>query len=142
MFNVHMTALEASLFIPHWGDFFSFAFVRNPWDRMVSAWSHWTEQKIPFVSYLENNGIGPAHFRYPQTTYLLGKDGEFLVNYVGRFESFQTDLVALLGSAVSVTHANMSSHAPYQTYYSPRLIQMVADRFITDIERFNYTFEG
>lgn len=75
---------------------FSFGFVRNPFDRAVSLYRYsGLAALISFKSfvldYLEIL-IKEDHWFYrPQTDFLFGQDDAMAVQFVGRFESIQTD---------------------------------------------------
>ena len=78
-------------------EYFKFAFVRNPWNRMVSIYKYFEYDKISsFKSFLtgefRNNLFKNKHwFVGPQSDYVYSEDGELLVDYVGRFEDLQND---------------------------------------------------
>lgn len=76
-------------------DYFKFSFVRNPWSRLVSIYKFLGyEKKIDFRSFLL--GMFKNHlfernnwFVGPQSDFVYSKNGELLVDYLGRFEDLQ-----------------------------------------------------
>ena len=141
--RVHMSARELNGVIPDWASYYSFAFVRNPWDRMVSLWSFMTKQEISFDNWMKTVPGDSILLSMPQTYFLMGIDGRPLVSSIGRFENLRSDfhnISAQWGSPV-ITHENKSHHKPYRDYYSPALAQLVADRYWADIQAFGYRFE-
>jgi len=82
-------------------NYFKFAFVRNPWSRLVSIYNFMGFGKtIDFKSFLL--GVFKHHifernnwFVGPQSDFVYSKEGELLVDYLGRFEDLQNgfDLV-------------------------------------------------
>jgi hypothetical protein len=143
--------------------YFSFAFVRNPWDRLVSAFfylhagganaedadfrdRHLSRFAGRFDRFLDGlpDLIDHQHFR-PQTHWLRAPDGRIDLDFIGRFERFADDLTAVaerldLGMA-TVAHRNRSSHEGYRAYYDSRGIDLVASLYAADIETFGYQFD-
>jgi len=153
-----------------WNTYFKFAIVRNPWDRLVSWWSmidanrsaapkkqDWNnfhrfilDRARTFEEFLENcdaefnDKDGRKWIYRNQIDYLTDTSGRLLVDYVGRFESLEQDFDFItkraLGHSVSLPHVNRSQHRHYSEYYSPALVDKVAQRFERDIESFGYAF--
>src|SRR5262245_15508620 len=134
--------------------YFSFAFVRNPWDWMVSLYayllntpSHRHHERIVAMSglreYIEFE-IGRG--KRSQHEFICDQDGRVMVDYVGRFESLQehfADVCRHLGVAADLPHVNGSAHRDYRRYYKDHAtINLVAEHFQKDIELLGYTFEG
>jgi hypothetical protein len=77
--------------------YFKFAFVRNPWDRMVSMYKwHGYHQICSFKTFVgrefHNELWRHKHwFVCPQTEYLCDEEGRLLVDFVGRYEQLQKD---------------------------------------------------
>lgn len=153
-----------------WATYFKFAFVRNPWDRLVSWWSmidaHRAafEQGAPlnsfqrfvlsrartFDEFLHNcdeemlDHDGTKWIYRNQVDYLNGEQG-LLVDFVGRFERLNEDFdIAMArshGARIALPHLNKSHHRHYSSYYSDETEQMVAERYQRDIDMFSYRFE-
>lgn len=150
-----------------WDDYFSFGFVRNPWERQVSWWNMFQEHpednlERPFWQYIQANGKTFEDFILnctadvndygavkstirPQLDYFTDAEGRVLVKYIGRYERLQEDMDAvarIVGlPAGEVPHHNVArTKHRYQDYYTPKLKQLVADRFAKDIAMFGYTF--
>jgi hypothetical protein len=143
-------------------DYVKFAFVRNPWARMVSNWKMYTSQpparaqlrsapdrdlaelqKLErFESFVAFTAEEQNHHWQPQTLFLPEK-----LDFVGRLESFDDDfrrLCSLLGRTPPATtlprrHASGSS-TPYWEHYTPALVEAVAEAYSSDIEAFDYSF--
>lgn len=116
--------------------------VRNPWDRMVSAWSYagknyefeeWLTDQEPWANY----GIDMK--RTPQIAW------SFRCNHTVKYEYLEESWPKLLERMqlpfVPLPKRNTSEHKPYQEYYNDRTREIVADRFGPDIKQFGYTFE-
>ncbi|EAH4571782.1 alpha-2,3-sialyltransferase, partial [Campylobacter lari] len=113
-------------------NYFSFGFVRNPYDRMVSAYHYlrsgggnlvdetWAKENIykynsfeEFVLNLQNNDeqikiLSWMHF-VPQYKYLCDNDKNILVNFIGKFEKLDEDfkkILNILKRKDSLVHVN------------------------------------
>ena len=76
-------------------DWFKFAFVRNPWARMVSLYRH-LSYGVTFRDYLLGEFRTKVWkemywFVRPQAEFITNEEGEVLVDFVGRFENLQGD---------------------------------------------------
>jgi hypothetical protein len=142
-----------------WDHFFKFAFVRNPWDRLVSLYHYFLQDDekiksplgrriaccgsfIEFCKQLNTLDLDP-HFD-PQVSYLIDYEGNLLLDYVGRFESMDTQFKQIcdhLGiPAKPLPHYRKSRHQDYRTYYDDESREIVAKRYWSDIKSFNYNF--
>lgn len=157
----HWTAREkqAELGERAWRQKFSFAFVRNPWDRLVSQY-HWRTRNNRTglgTNPLEFNDWVAAVFeeqdpRYhdetkmfiPQLDWITDDDGQVMVDFVGRFENLAPDFEFIcrrLGVRATLPHLNRTEHAPYQSYYRPEIVDVVGNWFHKDIDFFGYTYQ-
>lgn len=156
----HRTALELRALVgpERWAECFTFAFVRNPWDRVASHYA--------FRVKTDQTGLGDAHLgfnewvvraygardpRYydqpkmfmPQTDWITDDAGSMLVDYVGRFESLREDfdeVCRILGREASLPHLKGSPRRNLAGY-TDRAKEVVRSRFAPDIDRFEYRFE-
>ena len=151
---------------PGLAEYWTFGFVRNPWDRMVSWWSMihdwrtWMNRKqIP----LETRGNrfwqraaeypdfetfvlrGPDDFRRvrrPQIDYLVTRDRR--ADFIGRTESLGDDAATALErfglSAAAIGRHNTSQRTGYRDYYNPTTRARVAEVFAKDLDEFGYEF--
>ena len=132
------------------------AVVRNPWDRVVSAWAYekrnpfrymrrWMTRDSPsFDEFVRNLSsyylVESAWFSWatPQKTWI--PDG---VTYLLRFETLSEDfrvIQDLFGCSVPLPHDNRTDHDAYRSYYTDETRALVADMFKEDIEAFGYEF--
>lgn len=142
-FDANMTAHEAVGRMPAWSDLFSFAFVRNPWDRMVSLWSYSTHQRTPFADFLADPAFIEHKAMRPQTSYILGPGDRRLVSKVCRFETLERDFIEISkrwGSTLPPPHMNRSDRGHYREHYTPELVELVAERYRSDVDVFGYRF--
>lgn len=155
----HIKVREFVRSIPTYRDYFIFAIVRNPWDRMVSLWRYGTSDKDPhtpqaFETWLTtyagtwgyNENIKYALNKESQGSWLTDDKGVYACNYVGRFEQLETDY-----SYVAVQYGlklydklpfeKTTTHKHYSEYYTTKTRQWVRKYFADDIKDFKYHFE-
>lgn len=146
--------------------YFKFTFVRNPWDRLVSAFFYlkqggmtpqdktWAGRHLArfdtfdaFVRSLVDPkfrrvALAWPHFA-PQLDYIRDCSGRICVDYCGRVESFSRDydrVCSILGVPARVRDTNRSSHDEYYTYYTRESVEIVRDVYREDVAAFNYEF--
>lgn len=152
----HLTATEIYALRPEITDLFSFTFVRNPWDKMVSIYSN-IDPNLVFEARkqgIELRGISFTEFiqrtaqiqhihLLPQHKFILNPENKLQVNFVGRFETLATDFKKLcqyLNIQLDLVHKNSSTHNSYRQYYTENTRKIIAQRYQTDIEWFKYQF--
>ena len=143
---------------------FSFAFVRNPWDRMVSLFtqpggferpkSRTAESKkwsfTEWVMYMDDQISGcklgdRAHLYKNQIDFLVNHDGVVDVTYVGRFENLLVSWRTIRKS-IGLSHVDLPwiaksrNRKPYQAHYDVRTREIVGRLYGKDVEYFGYEF--
>jgi len=154
-FGEHATANEVKRCLPPeaYDALFKFAFVRNPWDRMVSRYAHLLRSKdrnrYSFISNLEKfeDFLQWEMRRHSanQYHYVTDAQGRQIVDFIGHYETLAEDFAnvcARLKIQAELPHVNVSEHRDYRTYYTPETREFVAKRFQRDIEMFGYDFDG
>ena len=154
-FRTHDTARTAQFWLPRhvFDGVFKFAFVRNPWDRMVSMYSYillnTDHHRHGAVSQLEGfEDFLKTEFRRRvplQLDSVSDRRGNVIVDFIGRFETLEADMAEVcrrIGIEYRLVHRNRAPHEPYQKSYNHRTRKLVADYFARDIEYFGYDFEG
>jgi len=126
---------------------FSFAFVRNTWDRLVSLyeWHYHTRwyrrEEIDFGKYVELVVSRPDHI--PSQTSRI-PDG---VSFIGRYESLNEDWERLCKSAglvhfpLTMRRRKSTEHSDYRAYYTNQLCDTVARHYAEEIDRFGFVFD-
>lgn len=166
----HVTAAAARRYAPErWEALPSFAVVRNPWDRALSAYRFargggGVGQGAVRITAPELYA-GPAfssfarfvegwlaerdldvldHVFRPQWRYLCDDEGRAQVNHIGRFEDMQAverHAGEVLRRPVSFGRANITSDAGgYRDAYTPELRRRIGLIYERDIDLFGYRF--
>ena len=145
-------------------EYFSFTFVRNPWDRLYSSYKFLEKggvnihDKNAYEMYLSQyksfedfviNGLDKkiiykiTHF-IPQSEFMCNNKGVVLVDYVGRFERLNQDIITLskqLKKKVIMEHHNFNLKQDYTNIYTDGMIEKVRNIYKKDIDIFNYNFK-
>lgn len=140
---------------------FKFSIVRNPWDRLVSAYFFlrdggandidraWADRHLSqFRSFrefvrewvTEENVWSWIHF-VPQHHFIA--DRTIMVDYVARFETLEKDfkyIASRIGNTAELKPVNAGRHAHFTTYYDAETREIVARSYRRDIDLFGYAF--
>jgi len=133
-------------------NFFSFSFIRNPWDKVLSHYLFFIKGGFDhrgsffnFVKYYcdtDHKGWKNNDF-LPQFDY-LSLDDSLAINFIGRFENLQEDFnkacdrIGIARKQLPIT--NKTKHENYTEYYDNETRQIVAEKYAKDIEYFGYKF--
>lgn len=130
--------------------YFKFTFVRNTWDRLLSAYSYLNPNpnKEKFCNYIQNKcsdfikgKIQECDHYDSQINYIFQNDKEFL-NFIGRFENINEDFKTLC-EKLGVGHKNLqktntSNKRGYSYYYDKKTIDLVYKAYKKEINYFNF----
>jgi hypothetical protein len=152
-----------NLFNEDFSEYFTFSVVRNPWDRLYSAFKFLEKGGInihdrnAYEQYLEEykdfedfvtNGLNKKmiyeimHF-IPQSEFICSKDGKIDVNYIARFENLKDDISKLsekINNPIELDHHNSNRKVSYKEIYTSDMIKKVEEIYKMDIINFNYKF--
>jgi hypothetical protein len=148
--------------------YFKFAFVRNPWDRLVDAYyflkeGGWNERDKKW--YQENlsayNNFGSfvkmwvnpdnikkcPHFRPQRDFICIEGDNTPIVDFIGYFENLYQDFTYVsnrIGISAELMHLNRtpSREKDYKAYYDNEMIEIVSDAYRDDIRILGYNFDN
>jgi hypothetical protein len=137
--------------------YFTFSFVRNPWDLVVAEIAYFQRQRHPVFRgcdfrqavrrMIEFVGTVWGHDFAPQTSYLTNQHGVIAMDFIGRFETLQDDFNLVCDRLdmprLLLPQANCSPkpRAHYSAYYDQETRALVERHFATDIETFGYCFK-
>ncbi len=146
-------------------DYFKFAFVRNPWDRLYSAWKFlkqggwdekdavWAKEHLgefsDFNDFVLNWLTPESKFSYlhfwPQCCFITDRHGNCLIDFIGYYEELTRDFNLVsekIGVKTQLPHINPSKKDDYRTVYTSESINRVASIYREDIERLGYQFDS
>jgi hypothetical protein len=136
-------------------NYFKFTSVRNPWDRVYSAYRYlmsgamggqhdldWIEFHLQGVGDFENfvtkflpNVQAGTHFRSQESYLRSAITGRVCVDFLGRYERISEDF------EVELPHLNKSKiDGRYRDAYSRRMKEIVGNVYERDARRFEYEF--
>ena len=132
--------------------YFSFAFVRNPWDWELSHYKYILKFKW-HPCHAEVVRLGSFHEyvrwrcdgRFQLQSDFIVSNGKIVVDFVGRFESLKTDFNLVcdrIGIRSKLGQKNKTRRTRYQDHYDARTERLVEQAFAVDIQRFGYRFEA
>lgn len=134
-------------------NFFSFSFIRNPWDKILSHYLFFIKAGFDhrgsffnFVKYY----CGTNHKGWKNNDFLpqfdyLSLDNSLAIDFIGKFENLQEDFDVVcdkIGVArKQLPNTNKTQHKHYTEYYDNKTREIVAEKYAQDIEYFGYEFE-
>jgi hypothetical protein len=153
-FDTHVTASDLVTVMgqAEFNSFFSFAFVRNPWDWLVSIYCYVLKKPdhrlhdhfISLGSFENYIGWQCEDGLPPQKEFLFSQDNQQLVNFLGRFENLEQDFKTVctqIGVSAELPKLNVSRQSrSFKEYYDERLVEMVREKYQPDIDLFDYQF--
>lgn len=152
----HMTASDLRMIMGPgaFGDYYCFGVVRNPYDRLVSLFHDFHDQRgcirtdcfADFLRYELVAWLEDVHFK-PQTFFLSDTHGHLIPSEVFRFEEGIATIVSTLGSRMGfvpkqIGHARRSDRRHWQSYYgSADLRAIVQEHYAEDFRVFGYALD-
>jgi hypothetical protein len=137
---------------PEWvtrPDYFVFSAVRNPFDRLVSAWCYLESTRdrslLDVLQDPPREGHGYRHLTRPQLDTIRNEDGSMATQFLLRYETLRNDFKMLsrivgLGDA-ELPLVNRSERASgYRQYFNNETRRIAERMFREDLEAFGYDF--
>ena len=119
-------------------DYFSFGFIRNPWDRLYSCY----RRQRGFKKYL--------HTSFREYLYTVGDVGNSAMwflegcDYIGKYETLQASWDDILDSLdipkQVIPMLNKYGDSSYREHYDSQMIDFIREKNADDIEYGEYTF--
>lgn len=148
---------------------FKFAFVRNPWDRLVSSYHYMMERKSPqsevlwrgrwlseqddfrkFVVKLAGHSsyrkVILSHRMFEPQVNFLKLDNRLAINFVGRLENFADDCRKIFEQLdkphQNISSVNSSKRSDYRNYFTESwMVDLVEELYEEDVNLLGYSFE-
>ena len=128
-------------------DCFSFACVRNPWERMLS-WFFWIRDRnnlpfdtVEFIAYL-NDFFKRWHYTYRQQVDFIKPGVDYLMRYENIDKDFKKVCEIIDVPLVYLPKKNSSSNngVDYHDYYNQEALDVIAKECAEDIKYLNYDY--
>lgn len=149
--HLALTDVRPFLLADLWPAMLRFGFVRNPFDRFVSACAlHYrdagTFERDPkgTMKQILADPEKRQHFLFrPQYELLVDEDGTLLADVVGRYEHLERGVAAVLarlGLPAAAIPVRNAAPRPFEleAYYDDELREAVAAHYAEDFRRFGY----
>lgn len=134
---------------------FKFAFVRNPFERLVSQYrfllgnpAHKRHRRVVALgSFPAYARFELARRRFQQLPQISDRDGRLLVDFLGRYERLGADFEALgerLALPLKLPHLNQSpgDGGDWRALYDGPTRRLVEGAFAREAERLGYRFDA
>lgn len=154
-------------FPDEWNNYFKFAVVRNPWERLVSSYFYFLgkivgkdfDKKVEtelgkkiaafknFHAFCRNLNQLPldAHFS-SQLDFITDEDENVIMDKVCRLEKINEDFAAVCSEVglpnISLPVKRRTRHAHYSHYYTAEAIENVRRHYARDIDILGYEYEA
>lgn len=163
----HYTASEYRVIYGRktFNSYFKFAFVRNPWDRLHSAYTYlkkggwndddcrWANENLSEIDefnqfvleWLNKDRLHDHIHFWPQMDFISDSRGRPLIDTIAYFETIaedHKDIAAKLGIQAELAHVNASEKTDYRLVYTPEAIEKVRQLYMKDVENFGYSFDS
>ena len=152
--------IKRKLGVELWNQLFTFTFVRNPWDRILSFYYYRLKcNEIPssltfreYISLLENKqlekyGLPLNSHEYKNCAdYILDENNKIDVNYVAKYETREKDLntIAKKISCSQIGNLHLQKTTPpglnFSKHFDIDLFAIIEKLYLKDITLFNYSY--
>lgn len=146
-------------------NYYTFTFVRNPWDRLYSAYMFLSQSGNTYndilvkheiidkyrsfedfvLRYMDHDSIYRILHLIPQSEYILENDSTENLNYIGRYENIDEDFHIICNNLGIVRKQLIEVNITkikndYRKAYTNEMIEKVYDLYKKDIQILGYSF--
>lgn len=167
LFETKRSHIDLKYFEAHnprlFNEYFKFAFVRNPYSRLVSSFFYTVQAKDHNLNWVNKDlkndrdfprflsALNQSAFRQkvlthpnfrPQHKFVTNLNGNVALDYTGRFENIGSDFEFLsdkLSIVHKLAHRNKSDHESPENYFNPDSLKLINDMYAIDFEIFGYS---
>lgn len=169
LMNGHYSAMEMALKFPkEWNEYFKFAIIRNPWDRLVSNYeyarmetSYWhsADSSRPYSTHFDYHTLKDKSFEdcvnmlyydrnvfkhqgwVPQYTWICDKNGNIMVDKLFYYENLETnETFKKLLPDLEKVNLTTKKYTDYKDYYNKDLVDKVFRIYEKDINLFEFKY--
>ena len=136
-------------------DYYKFAFVRNPYERVLSKYYHDVKIARPdkpgstrdcnnFNDWIIKHQRDLGKFLRTQYSYVYDKSGNIMADFIGRFENLENDVEIIkekLGLKANLEHKNknpIKKDIDWLSEYTKQGIEIVNRIYLCDFKSFCY----
>lgn len=161
--HVPLTHYQKNMSKKEFDSSYKFTFVRNPYDRLHSAYTYLKQggrkrpidleyskrikkvdsfEEFVLKSLKDDNIWHMQHFK-PQVEYLKDMGNTINLNFIGKFESLESDFNYVasklnVNKKLGVLNKTKADRKNYMTYYSQEMLQLVNDLYHDDFQSLGY----
>jgi chondroitin 4-sulfotransferase 11 len=140
----------------HWNDYFTFAFVRDPYEHFLSVFLYLQKHKAPNTENFHKYAIVQGNTNYSSLSdwnftglfdRISDEDDNIIVDFVGRFENLQDDwrvLTQKIGlNNLDLVHINSSDKKgkSLEDFYGEEEREIVRSLYKKDFEKLGYEWK-
>lgn len=123
-----------------WNEYFKFSIVRNPWDRLVSAYS----RRVKCNELCSSVTFKDWFFEIRNEWWVVQSNWlNSDLDHVGRFENLNLTYELICNKCNlknKIQHINKTKHFHYSFYYNKEMIYLVEKICKKDINKFKYSY--
>ena len=150
-FRQHCSIIKVKDVVPKkiYENYFKFAFVRNPYTRLVSEYEyikrrpeHGRHKKVIKMDFKQYIQYQSKRYDAHQINMLTDKKGVIQMDFIGKFENLKEDwnyvCEKLNLDSTTLIHQKKASKVNYNNYYNDENRNLVAQLWHDDLEIFGY----